>query len=86
MPSLASTPTTVLVMGRLLQTALSKEENLGSQTPVDQQAARHSQRHHNLINQITRNIRRTLDLDIIWQQTVDSLGEALQVERCVICP
>lgn len=85
MPSLASTPTTVLVMGRLLQTALSKEENLGSQTPVDQ-AARHSQRHHNLINQITRNIRRTLDLDIIWQQTVDSLGEALQVERCIICP
>ncbi|MBW4502273.1 MAG: GAF domain-containing protein [Scytonema hyalinum WJT4-NPBG1] len=85
MPSLASTPTTVLVMGRLLQTALSKEENLGSQTPV-QQAARHSPRHHNLINQITRNIRRTLDLDIIWQQTVDSLGEALQVERCIICP
>lgn len=85
MPSLASTPTTVLVMGRLLQTALGKEENLGSQTPVEQ-AARHSQRHHNLINQITRNIRRTLDLDIIWQQTVDSLGEALQVERCIICP
>lgn len=84
-PSLASTPTTVLVMGRLLQTALSKEENLGSQTRVEQ-AARHSQRHHNLINQITRNIRRTLDLDIIWQQTVDSLGEALQVERCIICP
>jgi len=24
-----------------------------------------------------RNIRRTLDLDTIWQQTVDSLGEAL---------
>ncbi|KAB8319435.1 GAF domain-containing protein [Tolypothrix campylonemoides VB511288] len=85
MPSLASTPTTVLVMGRLLQTALGKEENLGFQTPVEQ-AARHSQRHHNLINQITRNIRRTLDLDIIWQQTVDSLGEALQVERCIICP
>lgn len=86
MLSLANTPTTVLVMGRLLQTALSKqEEKLGFQTDV-QQAGRHSQRHDNLINQITRNIRRTLDLDIIWQQTVDSLGEALQVERCIICP
>jgi len=29
------------------------------------------------VNQISRNIRRTLDLDTIWQQTVDSLGEAL---------
>lgn len=86
MLSLANTPTTVLVMGRLLQTALSKqEEKLGFQTDV-QQAGRHSPRHDNLINQITRNIRRTLDLDIIWQQTVDSLGEALQVERCIICP
>ncbi|WP_026082836.1 sensor histidine kinase [Mastigocladopsis repens] len=87
MPSLASTPTTVLVMGRLLQAALSKpEENLAYQTPVQLDSALHSQRHHKLINQITRNIRRTLDLDIIWQQTVDSLGEALQLERCIICP
>jgi len=30
-----------------------------------------------LVNQISQNIRRTLDLDTIWQQTVDSLGEAL---------
>ena len=27
-----------------------------------------------------------MDLDIIWQQTVDSLGKALRLERCIICP
>jgi len=27
-----------------------------------------------------------LDLDTIWQQTVDSLGEALGVSHCIICP
>ncbi|MBW4595187.1 MAG: GAF domain-containing protein [Brasilonema angustatum HA4187-MV1] len=87
MPSKACTPTTVLVMGRLLQTALSKEEkNLTSQTPVELDSATRSRRHHKLINQITRNIRRTLDLDIICQQTVDSLGKGLQLERCIICP
>jgi len=35
---------------------------------------------------ISQNIRRTLDLDTIWQQTVDSLGEALGVSHCIICP
>jgi signal transduction histidine kinase len=85
-PSLASTPTTVLVMGRLLQATVSQQENLASQTTISVDSALRSRRHHKLINQITRNIRRTLDLDIIWQQTVDSLGEALQFERCIICP
>ncbi|HLP90672.1 MAG TPA: ATP-binding protein [Nostocaceae cyanobacterium] len=47
---------------------------------------RRSQRHQKLLNKVTRNIRRTLDVDIIWQQTVDSLGQALKLERCVICP
>ncbi|WP_339381238.1 ATP-binding protein [Brasilonema sp. UFV-L1] len=86
MPPKAYTPTTVFVMGRLLQAAVSKEENLTSQISVELDSAISSQRHHKLINQITRNIRRTLDLDIIWQQTVDSLGEALQLKRCIICP
>lgn len=45
-----------------------------------------TQPYQKLVNKITRNIRRTLDLDIIWQQTVDSLGKALRLERCIICP
>jgi signal transduction histidine kinase len=34
---------------------------------------------------IARNIRRTLDLDTIWQKTVQGLGKALGVSRCIIC-
>ncbi len=34
---------------------------------------------------IAKNIRRTLDLDTIWQQTVTGLGKTLNVSRCIIC-
>ncbi|HIK46043.1 MAG TPA: GAF domain-containing protein [Leptolyngbyaceae cyanobacterium M65_K2018_010] len=37
------------------------------------------------LNQITRNVRWTLDLTIIQQQTVEGLGELFAVERCVVC-
>jgi signal transduction histidine kinase len=43
-------------------------------------------RHHKLLTQIAWNIRRTLDLPTIWQQTVEGLGCALEVNRCIICP
>ncbi|MEC4815974.1 MAG: ATP-binding protein [Scytonema sp. PMC 1069.18] len=88
MSPIATHPTTVLVMGRLLQEATTskKEESLTSQRSVELDLASLSHQYQKLINQITRNIRRTLNLDIIWQQTVDSLGEVLQLERCVICP
>lgn len=87
MPSLGTTATTVLVMGRLVQATLNKKQvRVGSKTPTQIELALRSQQHQKLINRITRNIRRTLDLDIIWQQTVDSLGKALRLERCIICP
>lgn len=37
------------------------------------------------LSQITRNIRRTLDLETIWWQTVNGLGQLFQVERCLVC-
>ncbi len=37
------------------------------------------------LTQITRNVRWTLDLDIIQQQTVEGLGELFDLDRCVIC-
>ncbi|MBE9168069.1 GAF domain-containing protein [Pleurocapsales cyanobacterium LEGE 06147] len=37
-----------------------------------------------LLTQISRKIRRSLDLQTIWQQTVDNLGQALGVSRCLI--
>ncbi|MEH2113050.1 sensor histidine kinase [Nostoc sp.] len=88
MPSLGTTATTVLVMGRLVQATLNKKQArvASSKTPTQIELALRSQQHQKLVNRITRNIRRTLDLNIIWQQTVDSLGKALRLERCIICP
>lgn len=38
------------------------------------------------LNQITRNVRWTLDLDIIQQQTVEGLGDLFEVSRCIVVP
>lgn len=89
MPTIGSVATTVLVMGRLLQSTDSQPQvNVAAiKTPIKRKSiASRSQEHRKKVNQITRNIRRTLDLDIIWQQTVDNLGKALSIERCIICP
>ncbi|PSN19071.1 histidine kinase [filamentous cyanobacterium CCP5] len=37
------------------------------------------------LSQITRNIRRTLDLETIWQQTVDGLGLMFDAQRVWVC-
>jgi signal transduction histidine kinase len=94
MPPLGSAATTVLVMGRLLQVTRNKSEVQAKPPELTQlelalRLLRHggkTQPYQQLVNKITRNIRRTLDLDVIWQQTVDSLGKALRLERCIICP
>ncbi|NJL02415.1 MAG: GAF domain-containing protein [Spirulinaceae cyanobacterium SM2_1_0] len=85
----------VLVMGRMLDreaiasapyAALPVGQDPDNYQDFVTQLARNVRRnpYQNLVNQIVRNIRRTLDLETIWQQTVDSLGEALQVSRCLI--
>lgn len=68
--------TTVLVMGR-------SQETLQEVEPANHTMATFSGL-KKLLAQIARNIRRTLDLDIIWQQAVDSLGEALGASQCII--
>ncbi len=45
-----------------------------------------SDRYQRLLTQIAWNVRRTLDLPTIWQQTVDGLGSAIAVCRCIVCP
>ncbi|MDJ0715514.1 MAG: ATP-binding protein [Prochloraceae cyanobacterium] len=37
-----------------------------------------------LLSQISRDIRRTLNIERIWQQTVDRLGQQLCLSRCLI--
>lgn len=74
---------TVLVTGRLLEATESGSSSLeeaNAQSVVIQVVQLKK-----LLTQIARNIRRTLDLNTIWQQTVDSLGEALGVSHCIIC-
>ncbi|MBD1841907.1 GAF domain-containing protein [Cyanobacteria bacterium FACHB-63] len=43
-------------------------------------------RYQQLLTQIVWNARQNLELPTIWQATVDGLGAALDVSRCVICP
>src|SRR4028119_1308955 len=69
---------TVLVMGHLLAEA-------SVQTVIDSLVPLSLDPNQKLLTQIARKIRRTLDLDTIWQQTVKSLGKALQVSRCIVC-
>lgn len=69
------TATTVLAIGRSRETLPS---------PNTQQIDIPPATLKKLLTQIARNIRRTLDLDTIWQQAVDSLGEALGATQCVI--
>ena len=38
-----------------------------------------------IISQIAHNLHRTLDLETIWQQTANSLGQVLNASRCIIC-
>ncbi len=87
MPQMGKAATTVLVMGRLLQAKVNRTKvDVITKTPTQIELALRSQQHQKLVNRITKNIRRNLDLDIIWQQTVDSLGKVLRLERCIICP
>ena len=45
-----------------------------------------SELYQKLLGEMARKIRRTLDLDTIWNETVQGLGLALGVSRCLICP
>lgn len=73
-------PTSVLVMGRMLE-----EVQIDAQLLQTAARTRNPVSSKKLLGQIARNIRRTLDLNTIWQQTVESLGEALGASHCIVC-
>lgn len=77
--------TAVLVTGRLLSAKLEESVSSFLEGATAQTVALHLRQQKKLLTQIARNIRRTLDLNTIWQQTVDSLGEALGSSHCIIC-
>ena len=67
----------VLVMGRLLtEKEMFPSSNQNAPMPLYS--------YQKLLSQITRQIRCSLDLVTIWQQTVDGLGRVFAVSRCLI--
>ncbi|HAC62185.1 MAG TPA: histidine kinase [Cyanothece sp. UBA12306] len=70
-------PTKVLVIGHLLSDEdLSLTHHTALPTHLDP--------YQKLLTSTARKIRRTLNLETIWQQTVEGLGLALQVSRCLM--
>ncbi|MFB2936041.1 ATP-binding protein [Aerosakkonemataceae cyanobacterium BLCC-F154] len=76
--------TKVLVMGRQVQAEIACSGQAKLNT-AKASILHWGQHYKKLIRKISRHIRRTLDLDTIWQRTVDDLGKGLNVSRCVIC-
>ena len=79
------TATTAVVMGQFLCSANREKALEVVNTLVHSSVSSRSDRYHKRLTQVVWNIRRSLDLETIWQQTVDGLGEALGVSRCLIC-
>jgi len=40
---------------------------------------------YEMLSNVASNIRRTLDIETIWQQTVNGLGNMLELDRCLVC-
>lgn len=74
----------VLVLGRLLSSAVGSQSFASSPEVPTEQVGRRSDHYQTLLTRITHKIRRTLDLETIWNQTVEGLGIALNLESCAI--
>jgi hypothetical protein len=67
----------VLVMGYLLE---QQEKTLTSYTVMSVSPDPYQE----MLSQISSKIRKTLNLETIWQETVNSLGKKLDVSRCLL--
>lgn len=93
-----TSPTQVVVTGRLRSPLLNQTNGSKPKATITSLGVANSgsdpaaivsisaDRHHKLLTQIAWNIRRTLDLPTVWQQTVEGLGKALGASRCIVCP
>lgn len=77
-------PANLLVIGRLLSSSIGCQTFEWECSPMNSTQVSDRERYQKLFTQIAWNIRRTLDLETIWLQTVEGLGKALEVDRCVI--
>ncbi|MEG4282860.1 ATP-binding protein [Microcoleus sp. A006_D1] len=63
----------------------ARQQMLYPASPIGRALPPYSQIDRNIISQIAHNLHRTLDLETIWQQTANSLGQVLNASRCIIC-
>ncbi|MEM6423715.1 MAG: ATP-binding protein [Cyanobacteria bacterium P01_D01_bin.128] len=88
LPGPNGSPEQVMLVGTIKDAAAKKEalrESIASDIEHgDSRAAPSDSYCLNQLTQITWNIRRTLDLETIWQQTVNGLGTMLSVHRVLI--
>ena len=77
---------TLLILGKSItpcRETFTIDDRLSPRQPiVNEERLAHYQQ---LFSQIAWNIRRTLDLETIWQQTVNGLGNLLNLDCCLIC-
>lgn len=76
----------VVVLGTFLKTVTTEQAAHHLQTLPQLTYFPSVSRFQKPLTEVAWNIRRTLDLATIWKQTVDGLGRALHVDRCLICP
>lgn len=81
-----SSPQTVVVTGQLSHIASERQALELFKSLSAPMVTSCSVHYQSLLSQIAWNIHRTLDLQTIWQQTVDGLGVAFDVDRCLVCP
>jgi signal transduction histidine kinase len=75
----------VLGTGQPRSTALYLPGISGVPDPEEDDSAAGIANYHALLTHVAANIRKTLDLNTIWQQTVDGLGQMLSLHRCLVC-
>ncbi len=63
----------------------ARQQILLPASPIGRALPPYSEIDRNIISQIAHNLHRTLDLETIWQQTANSLGQVLNASRCIIC-
>jgi signal transduction histidine kinase len=83
------TATTAVVTGQFLYSASREQALEVAREAVHPNGYLHGEHQTNpqkRLTQIVWEIRRSLDLETIWQKTVDGIGEALQLSRCFVCP
>ena len=79
------TAMTAVVTGQFLCIA-SPEKSLEIINSLPNATGTQHETYRKRLTQVIWDIRRSLDLETIWQQTVTGLGEALNVSRCLVCP